>query len=111
MTATLKLSLQAGTTASSSPLTLTATAWNGLLRGGKKPGGALGNWSLTGPLAKTVNGVATRVPAGGRGDRGYRGHLQIHDLVSRQQEVEHGSCHDPHERAVGRGCGHRRQGD
>src|SRR5438132_1310023 len=58
MTARLKLSLQAGTTASSSPL----TAWNGLLRGKKKPGGALGNWTLTGPLAKTVSGVAPRVP-------------------------------------------------
>jgi hypothetical protein len=42
---TLKLSLEAGTSASNSPLTL--TSWNSLLRGTKSPAGALGNWTLT----------------------------------------------------------------
>jgi hypothetical protein len=42
---TLKLSLQAGTTASNNPLNL--ASWNGLLRAAKSPAGHPGDWTLT----------------------------------------------------------------
>ena len=42
---TLKLSLQAGTTASNNPLNL--ASWNGLLRAAKSPAGRPGDWTLT----------------------------------------------------------------